>query len=239
MGGATHRIDPTNLPWLTAAGVVAGAGLDARRAVRPEAVDRPAAGRVRDPGMLGNASARRAAARLGHGLAALLPEALRPGVPSGGADLCRRAPDELRLQQDAVLADAAAGAAAVADRPGAGLDARAARHRRGHPAACDFQRRPHFDDLGRDALGALRRQIPMALQCGIVGLPNVGKSTLFNALTRAGIAAENYPFCTIEPNVGVVEVPDPRLQKLAEIVKPERILSATVEFVDIAGLIPT
>ncbi|MFU1913207.1 redox-regulated ATPase YchF [Bordetella avium] len=77
----------------------------------------------------------------------------------------------------------------------------------------------------------------MALQCGIVGLPNVGKSTLFNALTRAGIAAENYPFCTIEPNVGVVEVPDPRLGKLAEIVKPERILPATVEFVDIAGLV--
>ena len=77
----------------------------------------------------------------------------------------------------------------------------------------------------------------MALQCGIVGLPNVGKSTLFNALTKAGIAAENYPFCTIEPNVGVVEVPDPRLQKLAEIVKPERILPATVEFVDIAGLV--
>ncbi|AUL46097.1 redox-regulated ATPase YchF [Bordetella trematum] len=77
----------------------------------------------------------------------------------------------------------------------------------------------------------------MALQCGIVGLPNVGKSTLFNALTRAGIAAENYPFCTIEPNVGVVEVPDPRLEKLAEIVKPERVLPATVEFVDIAGLV--
>jgi len=77
----------------------------------------------------------------------------------------------------------------------------------------------------------------MALQCGIVGLPNVGKSTLFNALTRAGIAAENYPFCTIEPNVGVVEVPDPRLQALAEIVRPERILPATVEFVDIAGLV--
>ena len=77
----------------------------------------------------------------------------------------------------------------------------------------------------------------MALQCGIVGLPNVGKSTLFNALTKAGIAAENYPFCTIEPNVGVVEVPDPRLYQLAEIVKPERILSATVEFVDIAGLV--
>ena len=77
----------------------------------------------------------------------------------------------------------------------------------------------------------------MALQCGIVGLPNVGKSTLFNALTKAGIAAENYPFCTIEPNVGIVEVPDPRLAKLAEIVKPERILPATVEFVDIAGLV--
>ncbi len=77
----------------------------------------------------------------------------------------------------------------------------------------------------------------MALQCGIVGLPNVGKSTLFNALTKAGIAAENYPFCTIEPNVGIVEVPDERLDKLAEIVKPERILPATVEFVDIAGLV--
>ena len=77
----------------------------------------------------------------------------------------------------------------------------------------------------------------MALQCGIVGLPNVGKSTLFNALTKAGIAAENYPFCTIEPNVGIVEVPDQRLDKLAEIVKPERILPATVEFVDIAGLV--
>ena len=77
----------------------------------------------------------------------------------------------------------------------------------------------------------------MALQCGIVGLPNVGKSTLFNALTKAGIAAENYPFCTIEPNVGIVEVPDGRLEKLADVVKPERILPATVEFVDIAGLV--
>jgi ribosome-binding ATPase len=77
----------------------------------------------------------------------------------------------------------------------------------------------------------------MSLKCGIVGLPNVGKSTLFNALTKAGIAAENYPFCTIEPNVGVVEVPDPRLAKLADIVKPERILPAIVEFVDIAGLV--
>lgn len=77
----------------------------------------------------------------------------------------------------------------------------------------------------------------MSLKCGIVGLPNVGKSTLFNALTKAGIAAENYPFCTIEPNVGVVEVPDPRLQKLAEIVKPQRIVPAIVEFVDIAGLV--
>ncbi|KZT17678.1 GTP-binding protein YchF [Acidovorax sp. GW101-3H11] len=77
----------------------------------------------------------------------------------------------------------------------------------------------------------------MSLQCGIVGLPNVGKSTLFNALTKAGIAAENYPFCTIEPNTGVVEVPDPRLQKLAEIITPERIVPAIVEFVDIAGLV--
>ena len=77
----------------------------------------------------------------------------------------------------------------------------------------------------------------MSLQCGIVGLPNVGKSTLFNALTKAGIAAENYPFCTIEPNVGIVEVPDPRLAKLAEIVKPQKMQPAIVEFVDIAGLV--
>ena len=75
------------------------------------------------------------------------------------------------------------------------------------------------------------------MKCGIVGLPNVGKSTLFNALTKAGIAAENYPFCTIEPNVGVVEVPDPRLQKLAAIITPERTVPAIVEFVDIAGLV--
>jgi len=77
----------------------------------------------------------------------------------------------------------------------------------------------------------------MSLKCGIVGLPNVGKSTLFNALTKAGIAAENYPFCTIDPNIGIVEVPDPRLQKLSEIVKPQKTQSATVEFVDIAGLV--
>jgi GTP-binding protein YchF len=77
----------------------------------------------------------------------------------------------------------------------------------------------------------------MSLKCGIVGLPNVGKSTLFNALTKAGIAAENYPFCTIEPNTGVVEVPDPRLQQLARIISPERIVAAIVEFVDIAGLV--
>ena len=77
----------------------------------------------------------------------------------------------------------------------------------------------------------------MSLKCGIVGLPNVGKSTLFNALTKAGIAAENYPFCTIEPNVGVVEVPDPRLDALAQIITPERIVPAIVEFVDIAGLV--
>ena len=77
----------------------------------------------------------------------------------------------------------------------------------------------------------------MALKCGIVGLPNVGKSTLFNALTKAGIAAENYPFCTIEPNVGIVEVPDPRLAALAAIAKPLKIIPAAVEFVDIAGLV--
>ncbi len=77
----------------------------------------------------------------------------------------------------------------------------------------------------------------MSLQCGIVGLPNVGKSTLFNALTKAGIAAENYPFCTIEPNVGVVELPDPRLAQLAAIVGPERVVPSIVEFVDIAGLV--
>ena len=77
----------------------------------------------------------------------------------------------------------------------------------------------------------------MTLRCGIVGLPNVGKSTLFNALTKAGIAAENYPFCTIEPNVGVVEVPDARMNALADIVKPQRMQYATVEFVDIAGLV--
>ena len=77
----------------------------------------------------------------------------------------------------------------------------------------------------------------MSLKCGIVGLPNVGKSTLFNALTKAGIQAENYPFCTIDPNMGVVSVPDPRLDALAAIVKPQKILPATVEFVDIAGLV--
>jgi GTP-binding protein YchF len=77
----------------------------------------------------------------------------------------------------------------------------------------------------------------MSLKCGIVGLPNVGKSTLFNALTKAGIAAENYPFCTIEPNVGIVELPDRRLAALAAIVKPERVVPAIVEFVDIAGLV--
>ncbi len=80
-------------------------------------------------------------------------------------------------------------------------------------------------------------RIPMSLKCGIVGLPNVGKSTLFNALTKAAIPAENYPFCTIEPNVGIVEVPDPRLEKLAAIANPQKIVPAVVEFVDIAGLV--
>jgi GTP-binding protein YchF len=77
----------------------------------------------------------------------------------------------------------------------------------------------------------------MGIKCGIVGLPNVGKSTLFNALTKAGIAAENYPFCTIDPNVGIVPVPDPRLDELAKIVEPEKLVPTTVEFVDIAGLV--
>jgi ribosome-binding ATPase len=77
----------------------------------------------------------------------------------------------------------------------------------------------------------------MSLKCGIVGLPNVGKSTLFNALTKAAIAAENYPFCTIEPNVGIVEVPDPRLGRIAAIAKPQKVIPAVVEFVDIAGLV--
>src|SRR5881296_1026390 len=77
----------------------------------------------------------------------------------------------------------------------------------------------------------------MSLKCGIVGLPNVGKSTLFNAVTKAGIAAENYPFCTIEPNVGIVEVPDLRLDVIAEIAQPQKLVPAVVEFVDIAGLV--
>src|SRR5512134_3795465 len=77
----------------------------------------------------------------------------------------------------------------------------------------------------------------MSVKCGIVGLPNVGKSTLFNALTEAGIQAENYPFCTIDPNVGIVPVPDPRLDRLAEIVRPQKVLPTTMEFVDIAGLV--
>jgi ribosome-binding ATPase len=83
----------------------------------------------------------------------------------------------------------------------------------------------------------MRKKKKMALKCGIVGLPNVGKSTLFNALTKAGISAENYPFCTIEPNIGIVEVPDGRIIKLCEIVNPQKVQNAIVEFVDIAGLV--
>ena len=77
----------------------------------------------------------------------------------------------------------------------------------------------------------------MALQCGIVGLPNVGKSTLFNALTESGIPAENYPFCTIEPHIGIVELPDNRLIDLGKIYNPKKVTPATVEFIDIAGLV--
>ena len=77
----------------------------------------------------------------------------------------------------------------------------------------------------------------MGFNCGIVGMPNVGKSTLFNALTRAGIDAENFPFCTIDPNTGVVPVPDPRLNQLADLVSPQKIIPTSMEFVDIAGLV--
>ena len=77
----------------------------------------------------------------------------------------------------------------------------------------------------------------MALQCGIVGLPNVGKSTLFNALTKSSVPAENYPFCTINPHLGIVDLPDSRLEKLAEIYKPDKVTPAVVEFIDIAGLV--
>ena len=99
----------------------------------------------------------------------------------------------------------------------------------------------HLNDADirlNDAIGTLiSKDIFMSLKCGIVGLPNVGKSTLFNALTNAGIAAENYPFCTIEPNVGIVEVPDERLDALSAIVNPQKVQRAIVEFVDIAGLV--
>ncbi len=92
-------------------------------------------------------------------------------------------------------------------------------------------------DRSRHANAAYSQGVNVGFNCGIVGLPNVGKSTLFNCLTKAGIAAANYPFCTIEPNVGIVAVPDPRLQALADIVQPQAVLPTTIEFVDIAGLV--
>jgi ribosome-binding ATPase len=96
---------------------------------------------------------------------------------------------------------------------------------------------PFLQPLSRQRARGLNRKEGKTMKCGIVGLPNVGKSTLFNAITKAGIAAENYPFCTIEPNVGIVEVPDTRLQPLIDIVKPQKVQPAIVEFVDIAGLV--
>src|ERR1700756_1503177 len=96
---------------------------------------------------------------------------------------------------------------------------------------------PGFPLSERPIPVAAQKERAMSLKCGIVGLPNVGKSTLFNALTKAGIAAENYPFCTIEPNVGIVELPDARLQVLSDIVSAQKIVPAIVEFVDIAGLV--
>src|SRR5947208_11805215 len=101
--------------------------------------------------------------------------------------------------------------------------------RAGEKRACEGRRPQVFAEV------PVRQE--MNLKCGIVGLPNVGKSTLFNALTRAGIAADNYPFCTIEPNVGIVQVPDLRLEVIAEIVQPQKVVPAVVEFVDIAGLV--